>query len=161
MKKIKLFSLLLITVFSLSLLTSCGGGGGGGSTPVKDTTPPVITNLTPANNTTIVIGNPIVVTANVADNEELASYKINIHDNFDNHGSHTRGIMDQIPFAATVEGKLSGKTDQIKEVIDLPIYAPDNTSRYQAGEYHVVLTVTDKAGNETVAFSSIKLVSSN
>ena len=151
MKKINLLSLITLFAFVFTL-QSCGGGGGGDDpvTPTEDTTPPVIANLKPVENSTIVFNNPIIVTADVADNVALASYTIEISNTL------TRGIITEIPFSAVVDGTLSGKDAKISESIELPLYSADGISKYKDGDYYVILTVFDKAGNKTESSNKIK-----
>lgn len=149
MKKINLLS--LITLFAFVFTFQSCGGGSDDPTPTEDTTPPVIANLTPVANTTIVFNNPIVVTANVSDNVALASYTIEISSTL------TRGIITTIPFSAVVDGTLSGTEAKINESIELPIYSADATTKYKDGDYYVILTVVDKAGNKTESSNKITL----
>lgn len=165
MKKISLLS--LITSFAIIFtLQSCGGGNSGGGTPTADTTKPVIaSDFSPAEGAEFTIGSSsIVIAANVSDNEALKSYTIDIHNNFDDHAGHTKAFevssntrsIEYTPFAATKSGTISGKADTINETIEIKLYADDGKN-YQTGKYHLVLTVRDAAGNETVTYRNIVL----
>lgn len=169
MKKSKLFSMLLISFLTVGTLTSCGGGGSDGpsgpTTPTEDTTAPVIKDLKP-DGTTVYIGDSFNVTADVTDNVALASYKIDIHYANDTHSATTtdtysattRGTTET-PFSYIKDdGVLSGTVDKVNQVVELPLIYLNNPSlSYKVGPYHVVLTVLDKAGNETKSFKTFNI----
>lgn len=161
MKKISLFSLITFLTLSITLL-SCGGGGGGGTTPTppEDKTPPVVdlTNLKPTNGQVITLDGTqgtgtLDFSANLKDNEGLASYSIDIHINYPTHthpGATTRSVQDKEPFVAKKTGTLNGQKEaSIKESFPIaPIQSGGKYHMIQDGEYHLVLTVIDKAGNK-------------
>lgn len=160
MKKIKLLS--LITTFALTFsLQSCGGGGGGGDnpgpTPTEDTTPPVATEIVPANNAIITIdGNSegvINFSAKLADDVNLKSYSIEIHQNIDGHvepKSISPRNVERVPYSfAKTTWTVEGKTATVSQTINI---GPINNQAIQLGSYHFVLIVTDAAGNQQTPY---------
>ena len=166
MKKFKFLSLITSFALTFSLL-SCGGGGGGdepgggGTTPTEDTTPPVANNVKPANNAIIELdGNSegkIEFSADLADNVNLASYSIEIHQNVEGHidpkSIESRSIT-RVAFSYPEKSwDVSGKTASVKQTIEIK---PINNQIIQIGSYHFVLTIKDAAGNKTVIVNELQ-----
>jgi hypothetical protein len=123
----------LMAVFSL-LAISCEDE--------SDTTKPVINLIEPAEGDTLHIGDDVHFEMELSDNEMLKSYKVDIHNNFDNHG-HSRATDDATePFTKTWTWDVSGKNADIHHH---EIVIPENAT---PGNYHLVVYCTDAAGNE-------------
>lgn len=71
----------------------------------NDTSAPEIELLAPAEGVHLQIGKAIHFEANFSDNSMLGSYKIAIHDNFDNHGHGSKSDTEEsIAFEYSVHG---------------------------------------------------------
>lgn len=140
--KTKIFYFIISTLLLTNIFTSCEND--------KDTTPPVIELISPAENQSLLIGNThgIHLDMNLSDNEMLASYKIEIHNNFDGH-EHSRngqnGMENEpIPFFFSKSWNLTGLRNT--NIHHHEIVIPANTI---AGKYHMIIHCTDAAGNES------------
>lgn len=95
------------------------------------------------------------------DNQELGSYSITLHHNFDHHTHSTSGTdcaMDPVkqavnPFLKVSEYTIApGSTRHAAEVVvDIP-------SGIDTGDYHFMVRLTDRAGWQTFRGISIKIV---
>ncbi|MCS6981376.1 MAG: DUF4625 domain-containing protein [Flavobacteriales bacterium] len=84
-------------------------------------------------------GDTLHLTLRFSDNEALAQYKIDIHDNLDGH-DHPKMYRAR-PWSRLIIGSLVGRDQVITEII--PVY--DSAA---AGPYHLMVRAVDKAGNE-------------
>lgn len=133
MKTIFLTSILLPLVFM-----SCNKDND------QDTIKPIINLEAPAKDATFNPGGEIHFEAEFSDNEELKSYKIDIHD----ASSHSHS-KSSTTWSFQKEFDLSGKRNHhAHEHFDIP-------SDCKAGEYHFVVYCTDKSGNEQIAYTDI------
>jgi hypothetical protein len=143
--KFYIASICFLTVYSF-LYTSCDDG---------DTTKPVINLIEPEEGDSILIGdkNGIHFDAEFSDNEMLASYKVEIHNNFD---SHTHGSLraaeETVAFAFDSIWNLSGKRNA--DVHHHDIKVPENATE---GKYHLMVYCVDAAGNESHVARNIVL----
>lgn len=121
-----------------------------------DTVKPVINLLEPEEGVVLKIGdaNGVHFEMDIADNEAIASYKINIHNNFDGH-SHTRasegGTTKPFAFERTYTDKAGQKQARVHNH-DIKIPA-DATP----GNYHLMVYCLDRSGNETYVARNIVL----
>ncbi|MDR0681336.1 MAG: DUF4625 domain-containing protein [Dysgonamonadaceae bacterium] len=141
----------LMAVFSF-LFVSCDNG---------DTTKPVIDWEEPVDGDTLQIGNEhgVHFEAEFSDNEALASYRINIHDNFDDHGSHRSSTLevDPVPFAFDSIWVISGKNFPVHHH-DIFIPKTDKDGRaYAEGNYHFIVYCVDAAGNVSLVGRDVVL----
>jgi hypothetical protein len=93
----------------------------------------------------------IVLEATFTDNDNLKTYKVDIHDGFDGHGHGKTNNYQRFSYqnAFPIEGTNAEETQEI----DLPQNAA-------AGPYHCILRVLDDAGNEG-QFAEIDLLVTN
>lgn len=149
MKTKNYLSIIGILFFSF-LFVSCSKEDEG------DTIKPVIDLLEPEEGAILRIGSShgVHFEMNLHDNEAIASYKINIHNNFDGH-SHTRaseaGITKPFTFERTYTDK-AGQKDAYVHNHDIKIPA-DATP----GNYHLMVYCLDQSGNETYVVRNIVL----
>ena len=145
MKTKSIISTLLFISFFAITLSSCSDSDEG------DTTKPVINLISPAENSNLKIGNEkgIHLEMDLSDNEELASYKIDIHGNFDGHGH--KSDDGTVVFKYSNSWKVSGKNAHIHQH---EIIVPDNAT---AGNYHLMVFCVDAAGNESYVARNIVL----
>ncbi|GAA4444578.1 DUF4625 domain-containing protein [Ravibacter arvi] len=106
---------------------------------VTDKEPPVITVEKPVMEASYTAGSQISFEAVIEDNQELAVYQIEIHDD---HDGHSHGRMAASPFSYRKSFQLTGKKATVTETIAIPADAAP-------GEYHFIVTAIDKANNAT------------
>ncbi|WP_372474180.1 DUF4625 domain-containing protein [Capnocytophaga sp. ARDL2] len=111
-----------------------------------DIVKPMIEWVTPVEDQEVVPGTNFEVKAAVADNVELASYKIEVHNADDGH-QHRRALATPV-FEYEYEGTLSGILQEITHTVAVP-------AEVKEGHYHVGLFVLDKAGNQSQKFVEI------
>ncbi|MDR1456110.1 MAG: DUF4625 domain-containing protein [Tannerella sp.] len=116
----------------------------------SDTTKPEILVEEPADGEILHIGDESGVhfEAEFLDNEMLASYKVNIHPNFDDH-SHTRA--ETVDFEFDKSWSISGKNAAVHHH---EISIPENAT---PGAYHLMVYCTDAAGNESHVAIQVEL----
>lgn len=131
----------------------------------KDVEKPVIVLHEPENGDILQIGGEVHFEMDLSDNERLASYKVNIHPNFDHHDhGSTRATDDgtaefqQIKIFTTVEGEpLSSKKNVHIHHHEIVIPKTFNGKPVREGDYHFMVYCTDAAGNETYVVRNVKL----
>lgn len=85
-------------------------------------------------------GDTLHLQMHFTDNEKLAQYKIDIHNNFDGH-NHPK-IYRARPWSRIIIGSLSGRD----QYVHLEIAVFDSAA---SGPYHLMLRAVDAAGNES------------
>jgi hypothetical protein len=115
----------------------------------SDTQKPVINLEEPAEGEILQIGGEhgVHFECEFTDNEALASYKVNIHPNFDGHTHSkvvsTRSEAQTVDFEFERSWTLSGRNAAIHHH---DIIIPENAT---PGDYHLMIYCTDAAGNES------------
>lgn len=151
--KIKLNSILTLIVAAV-FLTSCSSDDD--ATP--DTEKPSIVIMEPHDDEEIAPGGEIHFEALFTDNVELASYKIEIHDDFDDHThAQLKSSHDLNPWSYEEVFQIPAgqKSFTAEQHIDVP--TTFNGQPISEGVYHLGVYVTDTAGNEEQAFLSIHI----
>lgn len=157
------FIAALVAAMSVSL-HSCNGE--------KDLTPPVIdeAEFLPANCDIYYLGDTIRVRFVCEDDYELGNFNIEIHNNFDHHTHGTSNIdceedhehgEGEYPSAenAWVYNHDFTIAHGLKcDTVDLRIGVPTDV---QAGDYHFMLRLTDRAGWQTLKAVAIRLRENN
>lgn len=149
MKKYFKFAFLgMLTVVSTALFVSCS------SDDDADTTKPVIDLHEPEDGEEILIGDEhgMHIEMDLSDNEQLSSYKINIHNNFDGHEHPAKAAAAGEVFEITKVYDISGLKNTHIHLHDIII--PETAA---PGKYHLMVYCTDKAGNETYVARNIVL----
>lgn len=131
---------------SLFILSACS------ESDAADTTKPVINLIEPADNDTLRIGADVHLEMELSDDVMLGSYKIEIHNNFNDHTHGTKTVAEEMPFAFNRSWDLTGKRNATIHHHEIVI--PENA---QPGKYHLMVYCTDEAGNESYAARSIVL----
>lgn len=110
----------------------------------SDTTRPEIDLEEPAEGDILQIGGEhgVHFEANFSDNEALASYKVNIHPDFDGH-THRSSTEETVDFEFEQSWSLSGRNAAVHHH---EIKIPEDAT---PGEYHLMVYCTDAAGNES------------
>lgn len=137
----------ILLIFSLTLFLSCSD---------DDTKKPIIEVVTPTDGDHFHPGETISVRINFSDNEELASYKIEIHFNNDRH-NHKNGSTTDTPFQYTTTGNFEKGLNRFELVHDIDIPALINELPVKNGEYHLGVYCIDKAGNQREVFVEIEI----
>ncbi|MDR2414672.1 MAG: DUF4625 domain-containing protein [Odoribacteraceae bacterium] len=145
MKTISCFNICLLAIFAL-LAAACGDD--------SDNTKPVINLIEPADGDTLHIGDDVHFEMELSDNEELKSYKVDIHDNFD---GHTHALSrdtepESVAFSFNKTWELTGK--KTASVHHHEIVIPENAT---PGAYHLMVYCTDAAGNEALVARDVVL----
>lgn len=134
---------LLFSVCSFSSASSAG----------EDTTKPVINLRAPEDAAMVRIGGDVHFDLELTDDQMLASYRVEIHDNYNNH-KHTEG-----PAAPAGRNVVFDKTWDISgqktaHLHHHQIVIPAGT---RVGPYHFVIYCKDAAGNESTLVRDIDL----
>ncbi len=135
---------LFISVLVLLSFNACSSDDG-------DTTKPVINLISPAEGADLRVGNQdgIHLEMDLEDNENLASYKIDIHSNFDGHTHKAEG--ETTAFSFSKSWNVTGKNAHIHHH---EIIIPENATH---GKYHLMVYCVDAAGNESYVARNITL----
>ena len=156
----KHFKIIAIIVFS-GLIFSCTEDDD------KDDIKPVIDLLSfPLNCDTLYFNETVVLRFKLTDNKELGSFNINIHHNFDHHSHSTEVTECNLspkkepvnPFVFIQDFVIpEGQTEyQFEEAIT--IGEGDENGKFDTGDYHLFLRLTDKTGWPIQKGLSIKLL---
>jgi hypothetical protein len=142
---------------------SCNSDDPDREKPVIDLTPDWVF---PANCDTLWFGEPFRLKMRFLDNHELGSWSMEIHHNFDQH-AHTTEIdvcpMDPKKSAVNPFGLIrdftipEGSTVHDTEV-ELMLQDSGSGGLFDAGDYHLVIRLTDKTGWSTFKGLSLKIL---
>jgi len=163
MNKKNVFKLLFIlTLFPVTIF-SCSDDD-----DEKDMVYPEISmsgaDASPMNCDQIPRGEKIIFKATFSDNQELGSYNIELHNNFDHHSHSTEAHECEFdpkkkpvnPFIYNQDFVIpAGQTSHTANNI---IEVPDDID---TGDYHFMIRVTDKAGWQTLKSVSVKIIENN
>lgn len=138
-----------LTLISLTaFMASCSDDDKG------DTTPPTINLIDPAEGEELLIGDAsgVHLEMELSDNEMLASYKIDIHSNFDGHNHSRAKETETVAFSLQKSWDVSGQKNA--HIHHHEIVIPENAT---PGNYHMMVYCTDAAGNESYVARNIVL----
>lgn len=141
----KLTSILaILTIFTL--LTSCKKEG--------DTTKPVIDLISPAEGAVLGTGDDVHFEMELSDDIELASYKVDIHNNFDGH-EHSKSSDD----SETTDFSYNNTWSDISGLRNTTVHhheivIPEDATH---GDYHFVVYCADAAGNESYVVVNVTI----
>lgn len=151
--KIKLNSILTLIVAAV-FLTSCSSD----DDAAPDTQKPTISIIEPHNDEEIAPGGELHFEALFTDNVELASYKIEIHDDFDDHThSQLKGSHDLNPWSFEQVFQIPAGQTSFEAVQHIDIPTMINGELISEGIYHLGVYVTDTSGNEEQAFVTLHI----
>lgn len=138
----KLFNIFPIAFMALALLASCEKND-------ADTQKPQIEVISPAEEQQIRLGDAIVFNVKFSDNEELKSYKVDIHSNFDAHTHKLGAVNDSVAWTFQKSWDFPAGMSQMQiqhqEIVVPAVISEHPVSR---GEYHITIYCTDASGNE-------------
>lgn len=162
MKKLAL--IIASATFCCIMTSSCNDNETDTEKPVIDLT---IQDAFPLNGDTLYFGESFTLKMRFSDNQELGTYNVDLHNNFDHH-SHSTEVDEVIlnpvktpinPFTLIQDNTLpSGST--IFET-SLEIELPDSNSdgvKYDDGDYHFMVSLTDHEGWSVNKGLSIKIL---
>ena len=113
-----------------------------------DNIPPVILLIEPEEGAELHIGSDIHFDMELSDNEMLSSYKVEIHNNFNNHGHEKSSLKadeeETVDFSFQKSWDVSGQKNAAIHHHEIVI--PENAT---PGNYHLMVYCTDSAGNES------------
>lgn len=149
MKKSIFLSTAAIAALSLALVST-----GCKKDPV-DTTKPTIKLIAPEDNAKLLIGDEhgVHFDMELEDNDMVASYKIDVHNNFDGHSHETKSLRHEgeKPFSFQKEYTVNQRNAKIHHHdIKIPADAAE-------GKYHLVVYCADRAGNQSMVARDVEL----
>lgn len=113
----------------------------------SDTQKPTIVIEAPTSEAQFAPGTDIHFAAELSDNDELRSYKVDIHD----ASGHDHKSKASAAWSLQKEFNIAGKRNyHAHEHFDIP-------ADTKPGKYHFVVYCTDKSGNEQVKYVTIKI----
>ncbi|HBG42039.1 MAG TPA: hypothetical protein DDZ96_03485 [Porphyromonadaceae bacterium] len=119
----------------------------------------------PQNCATVYFGVPFQVKTLFRDNVELGSYRIDIHHNFDHH-SHSTEVSECTPdpvkeavnpYVFIQDYPLPGGQEEFLTDLSITLPASNDKGPFEDGDYHFMITLTDKQGWSTQKGLSIKI----
>ncbi|WP_062058891.1 DUF4625 domain-containing protein [Aquimarina longa] len=153
--------IIAIFIFSAFILIGCSKD----DEDQKDLDKPTITvaykDGFPKSCTTLKKGQEHIISVKVSDNLELASYGIDVHNNFDHHTHDDQGTKCDLnpvkspknPFVYLENKPIQGKVKQfeIKHILKIP-------ADIDTGDYHCQISVVDITGWQSRTSIDIKIV---
>ncbi|MFO7721139.1 MAG: DUF4625 domain-containing protein [Gillisia sp.] len=147
------FNSILTLIVAAVFLTSCSSDD-----DARDTEKPTISIMEPHNDEEIAPGGELHFEAIFTDNVALASYKIEIHDDFDVHTHSILKSSDNLnpwSFEQVFQIPAGQRSFEAVHHIDIPTMI--NGQAISEGTYHLGIYVTDTSGNEEQAFLTIHI----
>ena len=126
-----------------------------------DAQAPVIEVMEPAVNSEFEPGDMLHIHAEITDDVQLSSYRIDIHFGGDGHthrpvanaeGEHMEWSYDET-------GTISGTAHSLEKDIEIPHHIMHDGVEHEieAGDYHIGIFIIDATGNETELFRTIEV----
>lgn len=135
------------------LFTSCSND----DTNVLDTQKPTISIIEPHNEEEVAPGGELHFEAVFTDNVELASYKIEIHSNFDSHTHSLNKSSQDNPWSYNQIFTIPAGKTSFEAIHHIDVPSEINGMPISEGTYHLGIYLTDAAGNEEQAFLEIHI----
>ena len=148
MKTTRYLVSVCIAITSLAGFSSCDKENDG------DTTPPIIELIDPKEGSVLTFDGEhgIHFEMKLSDNDMLASYKVEIHSNFNNHSHDLRTVATEA-FFYNKTWDVSGLRNT--SIHHHEIVVPLSTT---PGKYHLLVHCTDVSGNQSNIARNIELV---
>ncbi|PKD21666.1 hypothetical protein APR41_01385 [Salegentibacter salinarum] len=148
----------LIYLFSITatlLITSCSEDDDAN----MDTQAPEISIADPVEEEEIAPGGEIHFDAIFTDNVELASFKLEVHNSFDDHthASVKQSESENNPWSYNEVFEIEAGNTIHEAHMHIPVPAEINGQPISEGHYHFGVFVTDTAGNESQAFLELHI----
>lgn len=145
--------LILPILLAAVIFTSCSNDD-----DAVDTQKPVISIIEPHDEEELAPGGEVHFEAIFTDNRELASYKIEIHDDFDEHThSLNKSSHQDNPWVWSKVFEIPAGLTSYEAVQHIDIPTEINGQPISEGVYHFGVFLTDRAGNEEQAFLEIHI----
>lgn len=115
---------------------------------------------------TLYFGETFILKVKFTDNEQLGSYSIDIHNNFDHH-SHSTELtecsIDPIkepvnPFTFIEDYDINKDLKEYHTNISITIPSGNSNGQFDEGDYHFFISLTDKSGWTAQKGLSIKIL---
>ncbi|MGV8138991.1 MAG: DUF4625 domain-containing protein [Mangrovibacterium sp.] len=160
MKAFKIFSGL---IFMLFVFSTCSKDEVDDEKPEIDLT---VSGAFPQNCDTLYFGETFAFKALFTDNTELGSFSIDIHNNFDHH-SHTTevtecnldDVKDPVNAYVSIEDyDIPEGMNTYETLLGITIPDSDNNGKFDEGDYHFFISLTDKEGWSIQKGLSIKIL---
>ncbi len=150
MKQIKFFLLATLLLTAPFVFISCDDE--------EDTKEPIIELNAPVEGAVLKIGSKIHFDANFKGYNKLATYRVNIHNNFDGHGDH-KGNQTKSETPEIEDFAFSRTWNDIAGYMNIPIHhhlieIPANAT---PGKYHLMVFCADTLGNSSMVVRNIEL----
>ncbi|WP_081912609.1 DUF4625 domain-containing protein [Salegentibacter sp. Hel_I_6] len=148
----------LVYLFSITatlLFASCSDDDNN----MLDTEAPEISIMEPHDEEEVAPGGEIHFDAIFTDNVELASYKIEVHNDFDGHthASSKQAESENNPWSYDEVFEIEPGNTSFEAHHHIPVPAEINGAAISEGHYHFGVFVTDAAGNESQAFLELHI----
>ena len=153
---------LLVVILSIA---SCSKDGN-----VVDTQKPEIdlsiNQAFPQNCDTLYFGEPFTFIVKLGDNVELGSFSIDVHNNFDHH-SHSTEVTECSPdpnkspvnpLVFIQDYSIPAASNQYETNFTITLSASNSVGIYDEGDYHFLISLTDKSGWSTQKGLSVKIL---
>ena len=167
--------LFVLAVLPIAFTTSCNKDDDNKIDTEKPQIDASIANSSPNNGSVFHFGEVLSVKLRLTDNQGLAAFSIEIHNNFDGHSHSTEDNEDEHEaeehehhheegedgdaFYYTKDYDIPDNNSEF--VVDIAIPLPEKSAdgdNYAGGKYHFMLTVTDKAGFSTFKAWEIEIL---
>lgn len=162
-KSIKTNRILLFTVFFSLLFAGCSNDDIDSEVPVIDIS---ANDAFPINCDTLYFGEPFTLKIHLSDNQELGSFSIDIHNNFDHH-SHSTEVtecsLNEVKDAVNAytyieEFDIAEGLSDFDTNLEIDIPSGNDEGNYDEGDYHFFISLTDKEGWSAQTGLSIKMM---
>lgn len=145
--------LFLPVLLAAGLFTACSDD----DDVIVDTEAPAITINEPHDDDEVAPGEELHFEAVFTDNVELGSYKIEIHDDFDDHDHAVKSSHDVNPFHYEQDFTIPEGGTSFDAVHHIEIPTELDGAPLSEGAYHLSVFVTDAAGNQQEAFVDFEI----
>jgi len=160
MKTLKYFIISILLVF---LFNTCGDKDIDKTKPSIDLS---YSEVFPQNCDTLYFGESFNMKMLFTDNVELGSYSMDIHNNFDHHAHSTEVSecdMDSVktavnPFTFIQDYDIPENSTSYKADISISLPSDKNGTRFDDGDYHFFISLTDNEGWSIQKGLSVKIL---
>lgn len=120
----------------------------------------------PQNCDTLYFGEPFTFIVKLVDNVELGSFSIDIHNNFDHH-SHSTEVTECSPdpyknpvnpLVFIQDYSTPAASNHYETNFTITLSASNSVGIYDEGDYHFLISLTDKSGWSTQKGLSVKIL---
>jgi hypothetical protein len=156
-------TIIFILVLSIIVIHSCKEDDIDKEKPFIDLS---IQDAFPVNCDTLYFGESFTMRVRFADNAELGSYSIDLHNNFDHH-SHSTEVeecnMDPVkepvnPYVFIQDYDIPAGLNEYVTDIMITLPSSDVNGLYDEGDYHFFISLTDAEGWSAQKGLSVKMV---